>query len=101
MMTSIPLRMNRPFDWRSEVKQAVRDALGTPWVLAVAMVCATVMGLALLGVMGWLVFYNRDATTILTMVSLFLNALLYNRMRRQESAIDATHARIDALKDKA
>lgn len=51
-----------------------------PAVLITAIVCGTVLCLGLLTVVGWLLYWQRDTSTILTLVNLFLTAFLFKRV---------------------
>lgn len=80
----------------------MREALQSRAVLAVAIVCGTVVALALLLVLGWLIYAQRDATVILSLVSILLNALVYGRLRKVEQQTNGHTTRLmdAALKDK-
>lgn len=81
----------REHDWRTEAKQAMRDALKSPAVFATLIVCATILGLALLGVLGWLAWAQRDASTVLGLVNLLISAFLLKRV----SDVDARASRVE------
>src|SRR5262245_18381323 len=84
-MTTLALQARR------QLSTGVRDMLRTPWVLAVASTCATIVALGLLGVVGWLLYTQRDAQTILNLVNLFLTAFLFKRI----GDVDARTQRVE------
>ena len=63
-----------------EVRQTMRDAMRSPVVLAVAIVCGTILGLGLLGSLAWLAYVQRDATTIMTLVNSILSIYTLKRV---------------------
>lgn len=79
-MASIGLEQWGDTDWMTEVKESMRDALRNPWVAGVALVCATVVIAGVVGVLAWLIFAQRDATMVLSFVSIMINALLYKQL---------------------
>lgn len=66
-------------DWTG-VRQAMKDALQSRAVLITVILCGTVVALALVGVLGWLAWAQRDASYIMTLVNTFLTALLFKRV---------------------
>lgn len=67
-------------DWWTEVRAAMNDALKSKGVLVTVVICGTVVALALVGVLGWLAWAQRDASYIMTLVNTFLTALLFKRV---------------------
>lgn len=62
-----------------------------PAVLITAIIGGTVLGLGLLAVVGWLLYSQRDAQTILNLVNLFLTAFLFKRV----GDVDTRTARVE------
>lgn len=62
-----------------------------PAVLITALVCGCVLGLGLLLVVGWLLYSQRDAQTVLNLVNLFLTAFLFKRI----GDVDTRTARVE------
>lgn len=100
-MTAIGWHDNQE-SWWTEAKASMREALQSRAVLATAIVCGTFIALALLLVLGWLIYAQRDATLILSLVSILLNALVYSRLRRVEQQTNGHTTRLmdAALKDR-
>ena len=67
-------------DWLTEVRAAMNDALKSKGVLVTVIICGTVVTLALVGVLGWLAWAQRDANYIMTLVNTLLTALLFKRV---------------------
>lgn len=78
-------------DWRTEAKQVMRDALRSPAVVGVLIFCSTLVALALIGVLGWLAWAQRDASTVLGLVNLLISAFLLKRV----SDVDARASRVE------
>lgn len=53
----------------------------TPSVMVALIICATILGLALFGVMGVLLYYGKDAGIFMTLVNAFLTAAVYAKVR--------------------
>lgn len=89
-------------DWRQEARQAMKDALQSRAVVVTFVICGTVVSLALVGALAWLAWAQRDATMVLSLVSLALNALVYGRLRKVEQQTNGHTTRLmdAALKDK-
>lgn len=66
--------------WRQEVREAMRDAVRTPGVLVALIVCGTVVALGLLGVLGWLLYAQRDATVILSLVNMAVSLFVWTKV---------------------
>ena len=64
----------------TEARQAMRDALQSRGVMVTAIICGTFVALALVGVLGWLAWAQRDANYIMTLVNTVLTALLFKRV---------------------
>ena len=79
-MAAVGIELHQPFDLWTEVRAAMKDAVRSPGVLAVLIVCSTILGLALLAVLGFLAWTQRDATTILTMVNMFISVFLLKKV---------------------
>jgi hypothetical protein len=62
-----------------------------PAVLITAVICGCVLGLGLLFVVGWLLYTQRDAQTVLNLVNLFLTAFLFKRI----GDVDTRTARVE------
>lgn len=77
----VTLDVAAPTSWWTEVREAMRDAMrsSTP-VLVTMIVCGTILGLALVGVLGWLAWAQRDASTVLGLVNLLISAFLLKRV---------------------
>lgn len=60
-------------------------------VLITLIVCGTVVALGLLGVVGWLLYQQRDAQTVLNLVNLVLTAFLFKRV----GDVDTRTARVE------
>lgn len=67
------------------------EMLKTPWVMAVLIICGTLVSLGLLGVLAWLIYSERDAQTILALVNLFITAFLWKRV----GDVDTRAARVE------
>lgn len=67
-------------DWWAEVKATMNDALKSKGVLITVVLCGTVVALALVGVLAWLAWAQRDASYIMTLVNTLLTALLFKRV---------------------
>lgn len=87
----------------------MKDAMRNPGVVAVLIVCSTVLGLALLGVMGWLLYQQRDVSTLLTLVNTFVSVFLLKRMSDVDGRVGKVESQTNghttrlmdaALKDK-
>jgi len=79
-MASYGLTHTARVDWWTEVRQAMNDALKSKGVLVTVVICATAVTLALIGVLGWLAWAQRDANYIMTLVNTLLTALLFKRV---------------------
>lgn len=66
-------------DWTG-VRQAMKEALQSRAVWITLILCGTFIALALVGVLGWLAWAQRDASYIMTLVNTFLTALLFKRV---------------------
>ena len=63
----------------------------TPAVLITTIICASLLGMGLLFVVGWLLYTQRDAQTVLNLVNLFLTAFLFKRI----GDVDTRTARVE------
>jgi len=80
-----------------------------PAVFITAIMCGTVLGLGLLGVVGWLLYSGKDTAAILTLVNALVSAGIYAKLRdvdgkttRVEQSVNGNTTRLmdAALKDK-
>lgn len=67
-------------NWWTEAREAMRDAMQSRAVAAVAIVCGTLVVLVFLGIMGWLLYTQRDATMLMTLVNTIVSVFLYKRL---------------------
>lgn len=79
-MTAFGIDLHQPYDLWKELRSGMRDALRSPGVLAVLIVCSTILGLALISGLVFLAWTQRDATTILTMVNMVMSVFLLKRV---------------------
>lgn len=71
----------------------MRDVLQrSPAVLITVVLCGTIIALSLIGVLGWLAWAQRDASTVLGLVNLLISAFLLKRV----SDVDARASRVEA-----
>jgi len=71
---------NNSSDWWQEAREAMKDAARTPGVLVALIICATIVALGLLGVLGWLLYAQRDATIILTLVNTAVTLFIWTKV---------------------
>lgn len=63
-----------------EIKAAMKDATKSPGVLIAIIICATIVSLSLVGILGWLAWAQRDASFIMTLVNTVLAAWSLKRV---------------------
>ena len=73
-----------------------------PAVAVAALLCGTVVALAVLGIAGWLLYAGKDAVAIFTFVNGILGAWILVKLRGVEKNTNGTNTRLldVALKDK-
>jgi len=75
-----------PWTW-AEVRSSMRDALRSPWVVAVLILCSTVAVLAVLFVVGWLLYANRDPAVVVSLINTAINAFLLKQMATMDGRV--------------
>ena len=63
-----------------------------PGVMVAAIICGTILGLGLIGVLGLLLWAGKDTAALLTLVNALVSAMIYAKVRN----VDARATRIEA-----
>lgn len=69
----------------------MKDAAKSPGVLIAIIICGTIVALALVGILGWLAWAQRDASFIMTLVNTVLAAWSLKRV----SDVDGRVGRVE------
>jgi len=79
-MVTLDVAAVRP-GWWTEVRGAMKDALAqSRAVLVTLIICATLVILAVVGVLGWLAWAQRDASMVMSLVNTLVNVFVLKRL---------------------